>query len=532
MYDEDEWELSGLCLAAAEEPASVEHALGDASWRGAMEEEMKSIHDNNTWEMTTLPAGHRAIGLKWVFKVKKDPAGRVIKHKARLVAKGYSQRQGIDFDEVYAPVARLETVRLLLALAAHSGWQVHHMDVKSAFLNGDLAEEVYVHQPPGYIDGKNSNHVLKLHKALYGLRQAPRAWNAKLHDSLQTLGFQRCPSEYALYRRGDADSFLLVGVYVDDLVITGSNSVDIKLFKEQMHKLFRMSDLGLLSYYLGIEVEQKDDCITLCQSSYAVKILETAGMQDCNKCCTPMEARLKIGKNNGGDAVDATLYRSIIGSLRYLVNTRPDLAFAVGFASRFMEAPGVHHWALVKQILRYVKGTVNLGCCYRASSVQKLVGYSDSDYAGDTDDRKSTSGVVFFLGPSIITWSSQKQRIIAQSSCEAEYIAAASGGTQGVWLSRLLGEVCGKEPEKTKLCVDNMSAIALCKNPVFHERTKHIDTRYHYIRECVEEGRIDVVHVSTSDQMGDILTKALPRAKFIEMRQRLGVIEVKASLSD
>jgi hypothetical protein len=245
-----------------------------------------------------------------------------------------------------------------------------------------------------------------------------------------------------------------------------------------------------------------------------------------------MEARLKIGKNNGGNAVDATLYRSIIGSLRYLVNTRPDLAFAVGFASRFMEAPGVHHWALVKQILRYVKGTVNLGCCYRASSVQKLVGYSDSDYAGDTDDRKSTSGVVFFLGPSIITWSSQKQRIIAQSSCEAEYIAAASGGTQGVWLSRLLGEVCGKEPEKTKLCVDNMSAIVLCKNPVFHERTKHIDTRYHYIRECVEEGRIDVVHVSTSDQMGDILTKALPRAKFIEMRQRLGVIEVKASLSD
>ena len=249
-------------------------------------------------------------------------------------------------------------------------------------------------------------------------------------------------------------------------------------------------------------------------------------MQDCNPCHTPMDTRLKVGKHNGGAAVDAAMYRSIIGSLRYLVNTRPDLAYAVGFASRFMEAPGVHHWALVKQILRYVKGTVCFGCCYRAGSVQKLVGYSDSDYAGDIDDRKSTSGVVLFLEPSIVTWSSQKQRIIAQSSCEAEYIAAATAASQGVWLSRLLAEVHGKEPEKTKLCVDNKSAIALCKNPVFHDRSKHIDTRFHYIRECVEEGKIDVVHVGTNDQMGDIFTKALARAKFVEMRQRLGIIEV------
>jgi hypothetical protein len=188
-----------------------------------MEEEMRSIHDNQTWELTTLPAGHRAIGLKWVFKVKKDPAGLIVKHKARLVAKGYAQRQGVDFDEVFAPVARLETVRLLLALAAHSGWQVHHMDVKSAFLNGELEEEVYVQQPPGFADAKHAGHVLKLHKALYGLRQAPRAWNAKLHDSLQSLGFERCPLEHALYRRGGCDNFLLIGVYVDDLIITGSD---------------------------------------------------------------------------------------------------------------------------------------------------------------------------------------------------------------------------------------------------------------------------------------------------------------------
>jgi hypothetical protein len=494
-----------------------------------MEEEMRSIHDNQTWELTTLPAGHRAIGLKWVFKVKKDPAGLIVKHKARLVAKGYAQRQGVDFDEVFAPVARLETVRLLLALAAHSGWQVHHMDVKSAFLNGELEEEVYVQQPPGFADAKHGGHVLKLHKALYGLRQAPRAWNAKLHDSLQSLGFERCPLEHALYRRGGCDNFLLIGVYVDDLIITGSDAEEIAKFKEQMHGMFRMSDLGLLSYYLGIEVEQRDGHITLSQASYALKVLEAAGMQDCNLCHTPMDTRLKIGKHNGGDAVDATKYRSIIGSLRYLVNTRPDLAFAVGFASRFMEAPGVHHWALVKQILRYLKGTIRYGCRYSAGSAPNLVGYSDSDHAGDVDDRKSTSGIVFFLGSSIITWGSQKQKVVAQSSCEAEYIAAATAATQAVWLSRVLGAVLGKEPDKMKLYVDNLSAIALCKNPVFHDRTKHIDTRYHYIRECVEKGMVDVLHVGTHDQLGDILTKALPRAKFVEMRQRLGIIEVKSS---
>jgi transposase InsO family protein len=528
-YAGEEWETSGLCLAAAEEPASVEHALADVAWRGAMEEEMKSILDNNTWELTTLPAGHRAIGMKWVFKVKKDPDGNIVKHKARLVAKGYAQRPGIDFDEVFAPVARMETVRLLLGVAAHAGWQVHHMDVKSAFLNGEITEEVYVQQPPGFIDDKRGGYVLRLNKALYGLRQAPRAWNAKLDDSLKSLGFQRCPQEHALYRRNDEDSFLLIGVYVDDLIITGSDSIAIARFKKQMHGLFRMSDLGLLSYYLGIEVDQRDGHITLCQAAYAVKILEAAGMQDCNPCHTPMDTRLKVGKNNGGDPVDATKYRSIIGSLRYLVNSRPDLSFAVGFASRFMEAPGVHHWALVKQILRYLKGTVRYGCRYSKGSGVSLVGYSDSDYAGDVDDRKSTSGIVFFLGPSIITWSSQKQRITAQSSCEAEYIAAATAASQAVWLSRLLGEVHGKEPDKVKLYVDNKSAIALCKNPVFHDRSKHIDTRFHYIRECVEEGKIEVTHVGTNDQMGDIFTKALPRAKFIEMRQRLGIIEVKSS---
>jgi hypothetical protein len=235
------------------------------------------------------------------------------------------------------------------------------MDVKSAFLNGELAEEVYVQHPAGFVDGSNSSKVLKLKKALYGLRQAPRAWNAKLDETMRSIGFEQCPQEHALYWRGDAGNFLLVGVYVDDLVITSSNSSKIDEFKRQMSSLFQMSDLGLLSYYLGIEVKQGEGEITLCQASYAKKVLEQAGMGGCNPCQTSMENRLKLGKDDAGDVVDATKYRSVIGSLRYLVNTRPDIAHAVGITSWFMETPRARHWSVVKQILRYVQGTINYG---------------------------------------------------------------------------------------------------------------------------------------------------------------------------
>jgi hypothetical protein len=450
-----------------------------------------------------------------------------VKHKARLVAKGYAQRQGVDYDEVFAPVARMETVRLLLALAAHHGWAVHYMDVKSAFLNGDLQEEVYVHQPPGYIDDNNRHGVLRLRKALYGLRQAPRAWNAKLDSTLISLGFERSPLEHAVYRRNTRGSTLIVGVYVDDLVITGSDKGDIDKFKEEMKHKFTMSDLGLLSYYLGIEVAQKGDSITLCQSSYVGKILATAGMDECNATHTPMESKLQLSKQDSGGVIDATLYRSIVGSLCYLCNTRPDIMFAVGMVSRYLEAPGAPHWAAVKQILRYISGTVRYGCCYkRGAGAPTLVGFSDSDFAGNKDDRKSTTGTVFFLGSSAVTWASQKQKLVTLSSCEAEYVAATSGACQGVWLCRLLGDLIGDAPTTVKLRIDNMSSIALCKNPVYHDRSKHIDVKYHFIRECVEDGKVDVDHVSTDGQLADILTKAMGRVKFFKMRLKLGVTEV------
>lgn len=517
-----------LHAVSAEEPTSFTEAEQEECWRAAMKEELRSIEDNATWKAVDLPPGHRAIGLKWVFKTKRDEHGNIVKHKARLVAKGYVQKHGIDFDEVFAPVARLESVRMILAVAAHQDWRVHHMDVKAAFLNGELQEEVYVQQPPGFAMGR-AGQVLKLRKALYGLRQAPRAWYAKLDACLNSLGFTRSDHEHAVYTRRTSSKPLVVGVYVDDLLITGPVDGDIARFKQEMLEKFRMSDLGLLSYYLGIEVRQDDAGIFLAQSAYAQKLLEQRGMAECNPCHVPMEPKLKLSKASTATPIDATGFRSIVGGLRYLVNTRPDLAFAVGYVSRFMAEPREDHMAAVKQILRYVAGTRGHGLRYIKGRPEelKLLGYSDSDMAGDLDDRKSTSGGLFFLAHSPITWMSQKQKVVALSSCEAEYVAASTAACQAVWLAGLLQEIMGTLVTPPRLKVDNKSAIALTKNPVHHDRSKHIQTRFHFIRECVETGKIDIEFASSAEQLADILTKPLARVRFQELRELIGVVEAK-----
>ncbi|KAI3510533.1 hypothetical protein L1887_17599 [Cichorium endivia] len=521
IYDEPD---DFLFMHDREEPTSYSMASEDVDWVNAMKSELEVIEKNKTWNLVELPPGRKPIGLKWVFKLKKDPDGRVLKHKARLVAKGYVQKPGIDFDEVFAPVARIETVRILLALAGNNGWLVHHLDVKSAFLNGDLEEEVYVTQPEGFMNHDEPRKVYKLSKALYGLRQAPRAWNSRLDKCLKNLGFQRCPQEYAVYTKKKNDKLLIVGVYVDDLIVTGNCSDEVRFFKEQMKQEFEMSDLGSLSYYLGIEVSQREDGITLKQTAYAKNILEKAGMAECNSCKYPMEPKLELTKDEEGDPVNPTEYRSIIGGLRYLTHTRPDIVYAVGIVSRFMERPTVKHLQAVKHILRYIKGTVDYGLVYtRGSDEKDVTRYTDSDLARDVNDRRSTSGMAFYLNENLVTWASQKQRSVALSSCEAEFMAATSATCQGIWIRRLLIELTGKTVSPVVLYVDNKSAIELMKNPVFHGRSKHIDTRFHFIRECVENGDILVKHVSTNKQKADILTKSMARNKFEEMRNLLGV---------
>ncbi|KAJ0621560.1 putative RNA-directed DNA polymerase [Helianthus annuus] len=340
-------EDSGELFLIDDEPASYKEAVAISEWKTAMKSEIESIERNKTWSLVQLPAGHKAIGLKWVFKLKKDMDGNITKHKTRLVVKGYAQRKGVDFGDVFAPVARMETIRLLLAMAASGGWL--------------LSEEVYVSQPDGFVIKGKENHIYKLNKALYGLRQAPRAWNSKLDKVLKELGFVRCKHEQAVYFIQKSDSLLIVGVYVDDIIVTGPKERDIGIFKSKMKSAFDMSDLGQLSYYLGIEVDQQKTGIILKQSAYAKKILKLAGMTECNSSKFPMHHKLKLTKEGEGKEVDPTLYRRLIGSLRYLIHTRPDISYSVGVVSRFMEKPKENHLLAVKHILRYIKGSVHYG---------------------------------------------------------------------------------------------------------------------------------------------------------------------------
>ena len=512
------------CLISFEEPTTYSKASEDEAWRKAMEEEITSIEKNDTWKLVKAPKSCKPIGVKWVYKLKKNPLGEIVKHKARLVVKGYRQRYGIDYEEVFAPVARFESIRILIALAAQECWSLHHLDVKSAFLNGEIKEEIYVSQPEGYVKEGKEEWVLKLNKALYSLKQEPRAWNAKLDDTLKSIGFVKSKNDQGVYYLNSNQDKVIVGVYVDDLIITGASEAKVKEFKKTMMKIFEMTDLGLLSSYLGIEVHQGKSQITLSQRPYAAHIFESFQMVECNPTNTPMEAQLKLKKEGGGRSVDATLYRSLIESLRYLLHTRPDMTYSVSILSRYMVNPTSDHWIAAKRVLRYLKGTIDFGLVY-VKGVKNLnvIGYSDSDFAGDVEDRKSTSGQIFFLGGLPITWNSLKQKVVALSSCEAEYIAITSAICQGVWIARLVMEVMGVKLEAVKIMVDNQSAIMLSKTSAHHNRTKHIDTRYHFIRDCIEDGRVIIEHVKTEDQLADILTKSLGRVKFVELSAKIGV---------
>jgi hypothetical protein len=415
------------------EPRSFAEAERHTTWRVVMQSEMDAVEKNCTWELADLPHGHIAITLKWVFKLKRDEAGVIVKHKARLVARGFVQREGIDFDDTFAPVARMESVRLLFALTAQEGWRVHHMDVKSAFLNGDLKEEVYMHQPPVFAIPGKEGKVLRLRKTLSGLRQAPRAWNAKLDSTLKGMGFGQSPHEVAIYWQGNGGNVLLVGVYVDDLVITSTKDAKVAAFKEEMKTTFQMSDLMLLSFYLGIEVHQGDSGIMLRQTAYAKRIVELAGLTDCNSALTLMEERLKLSRDSMMEEVDATQYRRLVGSILYLTHTRPDFTFSIGYVSRFMQRPTTEHQQAVKRIIRYVARTLDHSLYYPwCPGEAHLVGYSDSDHADDIDTSKS--GILFFFGKCLVSWQSVKQQVVALSSCEAEYIAASTASTQTLWL--------------------------------------------------------------------------------------------------
>ena len=516
------------CNLAEMEPTDVEDAMNSKVWMAAMKEELMMIEKNQTWKLVDRPAHKNVIGVKWIFKAKLNAEGSVNKYKAKLVVKGYSQEPGIDYNDTFAPVSRLDTIKLLLVLAAQTGWLVWQLDVKSAFLNGTLNEEIYIEQPEGFEEDITANKVYLLEKALYGLKQAPRAWYSKLDEYLLSMGFERSMNEPTLYVRRVDEHILIVSVYVDDLLITGNQEKLVEEFKINMRTKFEMNELGLLSYFLGMEITQSNQGSFLCQKNFIVKLLSKFAMENCKPVSTPMTVGLKLSKDDGAAQTDGKVYRSLIGSLLYLTATRPDIVFTVNYLSRFMQSPSQIHFVAAKRVLRYLKGTLDFGMNFARSNVTNLIGFSDSDWAGSDEEMSSTSGFCFSMGGTIFCWNSKKQTVVAHSTAEAEYIAAYVAANHLVWLRKILGELSFEQANPTILWCDNMAAIAISKNSVFHNRTKHMKIKFHAIRQFQQEGELEMQYCPTLEQLADLFTKSLAKERFKDLREKIGMISPAA----
>ncbi|KAK2374267.1 putative mitochondrial protein [Trifolium repens] len=511
-----------LGLISMIEPKNVDEALSDDGWIVAMQDELNQFQRNDVWDLVPRPTHKNIIGTKWVFRNKLNEQGEVVRNKARLVAQGYSQQKGIDFTETFAPVARLEAIRLLLSYAVNNGITLYQMDVKSAFLNGVISKEVYVKQPPGFEDLKNPDYVYKLKKSLDGLKQAPRAWYERLSNFLLENGFQKGQIDNTLFRKTTKKDILIIQIYVDDIIFGSTNASLCKNFSKLMQDEFEMSMMGELKFFLGIQINQGKDGTYIHQSKYTKELLKKFNLEDCKIMSTPMHPSSSLSKEEIGSKVDQKLYRGMIGSLLYLTASRPDILYSVCLCARFQSDPREPHLTAVKRIFRYLKGTTNLGLLYKKSLDSKLVGFCDADYAGDKIERKSTSGNCQFIGENLISWASKRQTTIALSTAEAEYISAAKCCTQLLWMKYQLEDYNIAESSIPLYC-DNTAAIHLSKNPILHSRAKHIEIKHHFIRDHVQKGTIDIQFIDTEHQWADIFTKPLAIERFDFIKKNLNM---------
>nr|GFB17100.1 putative ribonuclease H-like domain-containing protein [Tanacetum cinerariifolium] len=399
-----------------------------------MQEELLQFKMQKVWILVNLPCGKRAIGTKWVYRNKKDERGIVIRNKARLVAQGHTQEEGINYEEVFAPVARIEAIRLCLAYASFMGCLMYQMDVKSAFLYGTIEEEVYVCQPPGFEDPEYPDKVYKVVKELYGLHKAPRACYETLAAYLLENRFQRGTIDQTLFIKKQQKDILLVQIYVDDIIFGATNKALCQSFEKLMKDKFQMSSMGELTFFLGLQVKQKKDGIFISQDKYVAEILRKFRLSKGKSASTPIDADKPLLKDSDGEDVDVYTYRSMIGSLMYPTSSRPDIMFEVCECARFQVTPKVSHLNAVKRIFRYLKGKPYLGLWYLKDSPFDLVAYSYSDYVGASLDRKSTTRGCQFLGCRLISWQCKKQTVVVTSSTKVEYVAAASGCAQVLWM--------------------------------------------------------------------------------------------------
>nr|GFA97139.1 retrovirus-related Pol polyprotein from transposon TNT 1-94 [Tanacetum cinerariifolium] len=485
-------------------------------------EELHQFDRLDVWELVDRPLCTNVINLKWLWKNKRDEENTVIRNKSRLVAKGYAQKEGVDFEESFAPVARLEVVRLFIAYAAHKSFTIYQMDVKTVFLYGPLKKEVYVNQPDGFVDPYHPDQVYRLKKALYGLKQTPRVWYDELSKFLLSKGFSKGNIDPTLFITKHKGDILLVQIYVYDIIFGSTNPNLSKRFEKLMHNKFEMSMMVELKFFLGIQIHQSPCGIFINQAKYAQEILVKHGMTSCDGIGTPMATK-HLDANLSGTPVDQTKYRSKVGALMYLTASRPDIMHATCYCARYQAQPTEKHLTAVKQIFRLLKDTIHMGLWYPKDTGFELTAFSDSDHAGCLDSRKSTSGGIQFLGgDKLVSWSLKKQDCSSMSSAEAKYMSLSTCCAQVLWMRTQLTDY-GFHFDKIPMYCDSKAAIAISCNPIQHSRTKHIDVRYHFIKEKVEKGIVGLFFVETEYQLSNLFTKALTVERFQYLVRRLGM---------
>ena len=513
-------------------------------WFKAMQKEVASLKANGTWKRMNAPAGRKTVKSRWHFRVKKDKEGNIEKHKARLVAKGFTQIKGIDYKETFAPTAKLKSVRTMLTIAAKNGWKILQDDVPSAYLKPELMEETYMELPEGFhllleagVDFRKTYEellaeygdnpiVVRLLKTLYGLKQSGREWYKLFRSYLLGEGFiQSTQDPCVFYRRKEDGKITIVGVYVDDILTTGNDYLE---FRKGMQEKFKMEPGGLMEWYLGMRVQFHDNGdITMDQDQYLKeKVEEYKELLGEKIASTPLPANyLQLVENDDGAIVgDYFPYREMIGSLMYaMVGTRPDLAFPLQYLCQYMQKPRLIHCELLKHLFRYCSRN-SYALTFKKDNELVLKGWADASYANNHDG-KSTSGYCFKIGNSIVSWSAKKQNIVALSTTESETIGLTYAAQEAIWFKVLLEEL-GHPQSAVEIFEDNQACIKLAKNPQQHSRTKHIQVRYFFIRQHLEDGTIILTYCPTADQLADVFTKILTGHVARPLLTRLGLVKL------
>lgn len=515
----------------------VEFSTNASDWMAATQKEYDALIKNGTWQLVKLPPNRSLIKSRWTFRLK--PGYKTTEptiYKARFVAKGFSQEPGVDYNEaeIYAPVVKADSLRVLLSIAGALDLELSQLDVKTAFLHGDLDEELYIEQPEGFIQPGEEDLVCLLKKPLYGLKQASRKWNEKFDSFLTEFGLIRSTADPCVYfyRGEELGDVTILGIWVDDGLLATKTKERARAIIKYLETHFEMTS-RLADHFIGLEItrDRSRRQIFVSQTNFIQTLLERFRMTGCNPSSVPADPDSRLSVTSSPkyrDPLKSTPYRAAIGGLMYVAKmTRPDVLFALIAASRYCENPGKAHWEAVERILSYLSGTMDYGLCFGGTSSDNLlIGYSDSDFAGCPDTRRSTSGLLFILNGGPIAWSSHLQKPVAQSTSEAEYYAAGHASREIVWLRELLNQLGFQQSLPTSLMCDNNSTIMMVLNPVFHERTKHIGIKYHFIRQQHLAKNIEMVSVPTDDELADILTKPLGAIKFRINRSRIGVLPV------